>query len=429
MTARAIEEHLLGETLESRMRALRRRRARAPGVSREVNRVVENVLRGRSLSRDEALRLADCSREALPWLCGAAAYLRDLGRGRTVSFSPKVFIPLTRLCRDECGYCAFRQSPGEAERLYMSLDEVVALARAAERLGCTEALFTLGERPEQRYPEARQWLYRNGYRTTIEYLHQACRRVLTETRLLPHSNPGTLSCREMQYLKGVNASMGLMLENVSERLCQEGGPHHRAPSKRPRVRLKVLRMAGELRIPFTTGLLVGMGETRKERIESLLRIRDLHQQYGHIQEVIIQPFRAKPDTPMASHPELSMDELLWTVAAARLILGPTVNLQVPPNLSATTYPLFLLAGINDWGGISPLTIDYVNPEAPWPQLSELRRKTEMLGFTLKPRPPVYPEYIRERTEYISESIKHRLHALIDEDGYIRGGIDRYVCTT
>lgn len=427
MMTRAIKERLLGETIESRKGVLQRGMDAAFGVSRELKRAVESVLGGRYLPRDAALRLADCSRQELPWLCGAAAHVRDLGRGRTVSFSPKVFIPLTKLCRDECGYCAFRQSPREAERPYMSLDEVIALARAAERLGCTEALLTLGERPEQRYPEAEQWLSQNGYRTTIEYLHQACWQVLTKTRLLPHSNSGTMSLGEMQHLKSVNASMGLMLESVSERLCQEGGPHHRAPSKRPRVRLKVLRIAGELSIPFTTGLLVGIGETRTERIESLLRIRDLHQQYGHIQEVIIQPFRAKPNTPMASHPELSLDELLWTVAAARLILGPTVNLQVPPNLSAATYPLFLLAGINDWGGISPLTIDHVNPEAPWPQLSELRRKTEMLGFVLKPRLPVYPEYIRERTEYIPEPIKHRLRALVDEDGYLRGGIDRYAC--
>ncbi|MEK7814513.1 MAG: 7,8-didemethyl-8-hydroxy-5-deazariboflavin synthase CofG, partial [Chloroflexota bacterium] len=306
---------------------------------------------------------AHCGDEWLADLCAAAAQLRDQGKGTVVTFSPKVFIPLTRLCRDFCGYCTFRQDPSSAQRLYMSPDEVLEVAREGEKLGCTEALFTLGERPEQRYPQAREWLERRGYRTTLQYLTDMCKLVVEETSLLPHANPGTMSRREMAALQPYNPSMGVMLENVSPRLCAPGGPHELAPSKRPRVRLRTIEIAGELKVPFTTGILIGIGETRQERIQSLLAIRRLHQAYGHVQEVIIQNFRAKPHTPMAGAADPTAEELLWTVAVARLLLGPKVNLQVPPNLSAQDYPVFLSAGINDWGGISPLTIDYVNPEA------------------------------------------------------------------
>jgi FO synthase len=398
------------------------------GLPESLKRPVQEALEGQSLPPEEAHLSSSASPEHLPALCRAASLLRERGKGRTVSFSPKVFIPLTRLCRDFCGYCTFRQSPSEAQALYMGREEVLEVAVAGERLGCAEALFTLGERPEQRYPEAKEWLAGRGHRTTLEYLAEACRWVLEETALLPHGNPGTMSAREMARLKAVTASLGLMLENVSQRLAAPGGPHELAPSKWPRARLKSLETAGKLRVPFTTGLLIGIGETRAERVDSLLAIRDLHRRYGHIQEVIIQNFRAKTQTPMAAHPELDAEELLWTVAVARLVLGPEANLQVPPNLNSPEYPLFLLAGINDWGGISPLTIDYVNPEAPWPGLAELRRQTEALGFTLRPRLPVYPEFIREKRDYLPEPLRERVLALADGDGYLRGGMGRYAAS-
>ena len=396
------------------------------GLSDELKAPLAAALEGRDLEDADALQLAASSPEDLASLCRAAAILRDRGRGFDVSFSPKVFIPLTRLCRDFCGYCTFRQSPAEAERLYMSPEEVLAVAKEGERLGCTEALFTLGERPEQRYPEAREWLRHRGYETTLDYLADVSDLVLSETSLLPHGNPGTMSRREMETLRDVNASMGLMIESVSPRLALKGGPHEFAPSKRPSLRLKTVQMAGELKIAFTTGMLIGIGETREERIDCLLAIRELHARYGHVQEVIIQNFRAKEDTAMREHPDPSSEDLLWTVAVSRLVLGPEANIQVPPNLSAADYPVYLLAGINDWGGVSPLTIDYVNPEAPWPQLSDLHRRTEELGFTLRPRLPVYPEYIVKNDDYIPEGIRERIDSLADDQGYVKGGIERYV---
>ena len=292
-------------------------------------------------------------------------------------------------------------------------------------MGCTEALFTLGERPEQRYPEAKDWLRQRGHKTTIEYLCHVSALVLQETSLLPHANPGTMSRREVAALKEVNGSMGIMLENISERLREPGGPHELAPSKWPAVRLKTLEITGRQRVPFTTGILIGIGETMQERIDSLLVLRELHQRYGHIQEVIVQNFRAKPDTAMTNHSEPDRDDLLWTVAVARLILGPEVNIQVPPNLSAREFPVFLLAGINDWGGISPLTIDYVNPEAPWPQIPRLRKRTEELDFVLRPRLPVYPEYIVDKDGYLPEGLKERIMSMADQEGYVKGGIERY----
>ena len=378
-----------------------------------------------SWSDDEAYLLDGDSCPPVEELCGIAAEIRDSGRGRTVTFSPKVFIPLTHLCRDFCGYCTFRHSPATAPRLYMSPDEVLDVARAGQRMGCTEALFTLGERPEQRYPEAKQWLSDRGYATTLEYLSDMCRLVLEETALMPHANPGTMSRRELAALQPFNPSMGLMLESTSPRLYEKGGPHEFAPSKRPRVRLRTLELAGELGIPFTTGILIGIGESRRERIDALLAIRSLHRVYGHVQEVIVQNFRAKPSTPMESSEDATGDELLWTVAVARILLGPDVNLQVPPNLSADDYQVYLDAGINDWGGVSPLTIDFVNPEAPWPALAELRRRTEEQGFHLKPRLPVYPEYFVDTDRWLPHRLRRQALALTNEDGYVKGGMDRY----
>ncbi|MCH7606904.1 MAG: 7,8-didemethyl-8-hydroxy-5-deazariboflavin synthase CofG, partial [Chloroflexi bacterium] len=361
------------------------------GLLPPLTEVLERACRGETVLEEEANALITDNGGSLEELCQVAAALRDQGRGKTVTFSPKVFIPLTRLCRDFCGYCTFRQDPVSAgEHLYMTPEEVLSVAQAGQRLNCTEALFTLGERPEQRYPEAKDWLSRRGYRTTLEYLTAMCRLVAEETSLLPHANPGTMSRQEMAALRPFNPSMGLMLESTSSRLYEQGGPHEFAPSKRPRVRLRTIEIAGELRIPFTTGILIGIGETRQERIDALLAIRRLHAEHGHIQEVIIQNFRAKPDTPMGEEPDATSDELLWTVAVSRLLLGPEVNIQVPPNLSSSNYQMYLGAGINDWGGVSPLTIDYVNPEAPWPAIADLRDRTRAMGFELQPRLPVYP---------------------------------------
>lgn len=382
---------------------------------------------GYALTDAEAWAVAGADEGALSAMCEAAAAMRDLGKGRTVSFSPKVFIPLTHMCRDFCGYCIFRQTPEQAgDTLYMTPEQVLDVARAGQRLGCTEALFTLGERPEQRYPEAKDWLEKRGFRTTLEYLAYVNRLVLEETTLLPHANPGTMSRREMAALQPYNPSIGLMLESASSALHAPGGPHEFAPSKRPRVRLRTMELAGELRLPFTTGILIGIGDSREDRIESLLAIRDLHRRYGHIQEVIVQNFRAKPGTAMQDKLDADTIELLWSVAASRLILGPEANVQVPPNLSADNYRIYLDAGINDWGGVSPLTIDFVNPEAPWPALTNLKEQTEAAGFQLKPRLPVYPEYFLNTGDYLSERLRNTVLALADDDGYVQGGIQRYV---
>lgn len=389
--------------------------------SPEIAAILERALAGEILRRDDGVRLIGCSPRDMGAVRAAACAIRDRGRGRTVSFSPKVFIPLTRLCRDACGYCTFRTTPGSDPALYMTPDQVLDVARKGERLGCTEALFTLGERPEQRFPEARAWLTRRGYRSTLAYLRDMAALVLAETALWPHVNPGTLSEAEMASLKDVSASMGLMLETTSERLCGPGGPHEHAPSKHPRARLHTLETAGRLRVAFTTGLLLGIGETPEERVDTLLAIRDAHDRWGHVQEVIVQNFRAKPRTPMGSAAEPGVDEVVRAAAVARLVLGPTINIQVPPNLTANGYPVYLTAGINDWGGVSPVTIDFVNPEAPWPGIAALAARTVEAGLTLRARLPVYPEYLLYRPEYIPPSLRAGLRAAADKDGYVKGG--------
>lgn len=386
---------------------------------------LDKAVTGASLSKDEAYNLISFYGNQINQLCSAATQMRDTGKGKTITFSPKVFIPLTHLCRDYCGYCTFRVDPEQATRLYMSPDEVLEVAQIAENMGCTEALFTLGERPEQRYPEAKDWLNRMGYKTTLEYLTQMCKLVIEETQLLPHANPGTMSSREIESLKDYNPSMGLMLESTSSNLYANGGPHEFAPSKRPRVRLRTIEIAGELGVPFTTGILIGIGETLEDRIESLLAIRNIHEKHGHVQEVIIQNFRSKPRTPMEKAPDATEIDLLWTIAAARLILGAKANIQVPPNLSSANYESFLDAGINDWGGVSPLTIDYVNPEAPWPLLTDLRDRTRSKGFDLRPRLSVYPEYFIGTDYYLPIAVKDKVMSMSDSDGYVRGGIQRY----
>jgi FO synthase len=326
-------------------------------------------------------------------LCAEARALRDEGHGHLVTYSPKVFIPLTKLCRDVCHYCTFAHPPRRGERAYMMIDEVLAVARAGVAAGCREALFTLGDKPERRYRVAREELEALGCETTLDYLARAAEAVLGETGLLPHLNPGVLTREDAARLRPVSASMGLMLETTSDRLSARGGPHFGSPDKVPARRLETLAAAGEERVPFTTGLLIGIGESRTERIEALLAIRTLAGRYGHVQEVIIQNFRAKPGTRMAGAPEPALEELLWTIAVARILLGPRAHLQAPPNLSYDDFPRLLDAGIDDWGGVSPITIDHVNPEAPWPELERLRSATESRGLELAPRLPVYPEWI------------------------------------
>ena len=371
-----------------------------------------------TLSRREACAFLEAPAEALPDLLTAAGELRDRGRGRTVTFSKKVFIPLTTLCRDYCGYCTFRRDPGESGAHTMTPDEVVALAQAGERVGAKEALFSLGDKPEAAFAEHREFLRRHGHRTTLGYLRSMAARTLEESALLPHVNPGLMGERDLAALREVSVSMGLMLETLSTRLLAPGMAHDRAPDKVPTRRLQTIERAGKLGIPFTTGLLIGIGETRAERVDTLCAIRDLHERYGHIQEVIVQNFRAKPGIPMRDVPEPSLDDLLRTIAVARLLLGPEVNIQAPPNLSADVYPRLLAAGLNDWGGISPLTLDHINPERPWPMIGDLREATAREGFTLRERLAIYPEYAG-RPEFLAEPLRARVDALTDDRGLVR----------
>ncbi|MXW52633.1 MAG: 7,8-didemethyl-8-hydroxy-5-deazariboflavin synthase subunit CofH [Gammaproteobacteria bacterium] len=366
---------------------------------------------------EQALRLESVSDTSE--IAQLACTLRDLGFGDTITYSKKVFIPLTQLCRDVCHYCTFAQTPRHLESVYLSPEEVIDVARSGAEMGCKEALFTLGEKPELRYRAAREWLESHGYSSTIEYLGGAAKRVLEETGLLPHLNPGNLTTEELTSLRTIAPSMGIMLESASDRLTEKGLPHYGSPDKIPEVRLDTLRRLGEGRVPTTTGILIGIGETRLERIESLLAIRNIHQEYGHIQEVIIQNFRAKPGTKMKNAPEPDLDELLWTIAVARILFGSEMSIQAPPNLSPGVLPQIVNSGINDWGGVSPLTPDYVNPEAPWPHLQELSRATESAGKYLHERLTVYPEYIRDADTWIADELKTTLLDKVDAEGMPR----------
>lgn len=367
----------------------------------------------------DAAALRAFAREApLGELTDRARTLRDLGHGGRISYSRKVFVPLTRLCRDVCRYCTFARPPRRGERAYLTPDEVLDIARAGERAGCKEALFTLGDRPELRYSAARDELRSLGHETTLSYLAAMCELVLRETSLLPHVNPGVMSAADIAALRRVSVSQGTMLESVSERLCAPGGPHHGSPDKTPQVRLATLRAAGEIAAPFTTGILIGIGETREERIDALLAIRELHQTFGHIQEVIVQNFRAKPRTPMQAAPEPDRDDLAWTVAVARLALGPSMNIQVPPNLTED-FGALVAAGLNDWGGVSPVTPDHVNPEAPWPHLERLRCETERAGKTLVERLAIYPAYATAPARWVDAELAARVRRATDGQGYAR----------
>jgi FO synthase len=385
-------------------------------IEHRVGRALARARGGKTLAVDEAEALLSARGHALRDLMEIAAALRDLGHGRVVTYSRKVFIPLTMLCRDHCHYCTFAKPPAKLDAPFLTPDEVIAIAEAGRRAGCKEALFTLGDRPEDRYPEAREWLEARGYASTLDYLRAVAIRVIEETGLLPHLNPGVMSWEAMARLKQVSASMGMMLETSSERLSEKGGPHFGSPDKVPAVRLRTIEDAGRLSIPFTTGILVGIGETLLERAESLFAIRDLHRTYRHVQEVIVQNFRAKPGTAMHAHPEPREEEFLATIATARVVLGPRMHLQAPPNLSDPDYPRLLDAGIDDWGGVSPVTIDHVNPEAPWPKLDDLARRSAERGHELRERLTIYPEFAVKPDPWIAGRMRVPVANLLGPDG-------------
>lgn len=375
------------------------------------------VRHGQAISREAALRWIGCSDNDLPDLLATARAAKERFKPGVITYSRKVFLPLTNLCRDYCGYCTFRRDPGDPGAHTMSPEEVLEVAQAGEKLGCTEALFSLGDKPELLFPEMRESLRHLGYRSTLHYLEAMCELVLRETGLLPHPNPGLLSAEWVARLAAVSPSMGLMLETTNTKVLAPGAAHDHAPDKVPARRLKTIEEAGRQNVPFTTGLLVGIGETLEDRVDTLLAIRDLHERHGHIQEVIVQNFRLKPTIPMAHWPEPSQGDMLRTVAVARLLL-PNMNIQAPPNLSAPYYEELVDAGINDWGGISPLTPDFINPEMPWPHLEQLQLRTEGKGAVLRQRLPVYPEYVSRMTTKPG-LLSEKLRAATADDGLAR----------
>jgi FO synthase len=386
-------------------------------TSSPLHEFLGRVRDGHVPSAPEALGLAGC--DDLAAMTTTAAALRDDGHGSNISYSRKVFIPLTKLCRDSCHYCTFAQSPRREAAAYLKPEDVLAIAWAGVRAGCREALFTLGDKPELRYGAAREALARLGYATTLDYLAAMAELVLKQTGLLPHLNPGVMSLDDMLRLRRVSVSQGIMLETAAERLAQKGGPHFGSPDKVPQVRLATIAAAGEAKVPFTSGILIGIGETRRERIEALLALRALHQTHGHIQEIIIQNFRAKPKTRMADAPEPDAADHQWTIAAARIIFGPTMNIQAPPNLSGGPPADVIAAGINDWGGVSPVTPDHVNPEAPWPALAALADHTAQTGKVLVERLAIYPAYVRDAERWLDPTLRSPVRRAVDAEGFGR----------
>src|SRR6478752_3467469 len=376
---------------------------------------LDEVRGGLPLSREGACQLLRCPEDEFPALLASALELKQPFKPRVITYSRKVFIPLTNLCRDYCGYCTFRRDAGDPGAHTMTPDEVLDVARAGEKLGCTEALFSLGDKPELLFPEMRETLRHLRYKSTLHYLEAMCELLLRETSLLPHPNPGLLSAEWVGRLAAVSPSMGLMLETTNADLLAPGAAHDNAPDKVPAKRLRTIEEAGKQSVPFTTGLLIGIGETLEDRVDTLLAIRDLHMRYGHIQEVIVQNFRVKPEIPMRDWPEPTRGEMLRTVAVARLLM-PEMNIQAPPDLSAPYFEELLDAGINDWGGVSPLTPDFINPEKPWPHLEQLKTRTESRGYILRQRLPVYPEFL---TKLISRPglLSDRVQAAADREGY------------
>ena len=387
-----------------------------------MRRAIARAEQGKALSVAEATTLMAARGADLQRSMSIAARLRDLGTGDAVTYSPKVFVPLTMLCRDRCHYCTFAKAPAKLASPFLSPEEVVAIAQAGRARGCKEALFTLGDRPEDRYPVAREWLAARGFVSTLEYLRAVSIRVIEETGLLPHLNPGVMRYEELARLKQVSASMGLMLETSSDRLSARGGPHHGSPDKVPAVRLRTIADAGRLAIPFTTGILIGIGEDDAERAASVFAIRELHRRYGHIQEVIVQNFRAKPGTAMRNAPEPDEETFLAAVATTRIVLGPGMSVQAPPNLSDPEQQLRLLdAGISDWGGVSPVTPDHVNPERPWPAIEALTATTGRRGKALRERLTIYPAFAGRPDPFVASKMRAPVHALLGPDGLAAEG--------
>lgn len=390
-------------------------------MSEIVEILMKSVEDGRDLAREEALLLANIDVNELLILLSAALMIRLKHFGKLTTYSRKVFIPLTNMCRNQCAYCGFRI---QARKPYMNIEEAMSLVKTGEKLRAKEVLVSTGEKPEEVHEEARRALKSMGYSSTVEYVRDFEERILRETeKMMAHTNIGVLTKSEMAELKPFNASMGLMLETISERLMDKGMPHEKSPSKDPKIRLRMIREAGELKIPFTTGILIGIGETWEERVDSLIAIKKVHETYGHIQEVIIQNFMPEPGTPMSNYEPPKLLEILKTIAIARLIFRGEVAVQAPPNLNPKTYHTYLLAGINDWGGISPLTPDFVNIAYPWPKISTVKDATERMGFELRERLPVYPIFISRG--WIPETLKERIENLVDELGLVKRGEDAY----
>ncbi len=386
-----------------------------------LSQIFERFSYGERPRLNEVEFLLKAGSSLLPALASASRRVKLSLRGDVVSYSRKVFIPLTRLCRNSCAYCGFRQPQPKLGEIYLKPRQVLALAEAGARAGCFEALFTLGEKPEEKFVEAERELKQLGYGSTIEYLYECCRLVFKHAGLLPHSNPGILTREELKMLREVNVSLGLMLENVSPRLRGKGGPHELSPGKEPKLRLATLEEAGKLRIAFTTGILLGIGETPAELAASLQAILEIHQRYGHIQEVIIQPFKAKPGTPMAQHPEPETSQIMAAIAVASLLYLGDIPVQTPPNLWPGKLSQAVEAGIDDWGGVSPVTPDHVNPERAWPHVSLLKEAVEGWGLKFKVRLPIYPRYVLAE-EFIPEAFREAVKKLTDEKGYVRGEI-------
>ena len=384
------------------------------GPSKSLSVILDKAESGVDINREEALYLVNIERNEIPYLLLTASKLRDRGKGEVLTYSKNVFVPLTQICRNHCGYCTFKYEPGEGP-LFMSPDEVLDMAKKGAELGCTELLFVTGDKPELKYPIYKEALQKLGYESTADYLIAMGEAGLKEN-IFPHTNLGLATSEELVQFRGSNPSMGLMLENISPRLLKKGQAHYRCPDKVPKLRMKTMELAGELRIPWTSGILVGIGETWEERVQSLFALKELNDEYGHLQEIIIQNFSPKPGIMMEKYPPPSFVEMLKLVAISRLVFGEGMNIQIPPNLNPETYPLFIHAGINDLGGVSPVTIDYVNPEAPWPKLEIMQDIVEELGFTLRERLPVYPEFIEG--EFIDKDVLKRVVDFVDKDGYV-----------
>jgi FO synthase len=385
-----------------------------------LRQAVARARAGEQLGHDDATAALAAKGDDLRALLHAASKVRDegletAGRPGIITYSRKVFIPLTKLCRDRCAYCTFVTVPGKLDSMYLRPDEVLQIAREGQKMGCKEALFTLGDQPEARWKQAREWLDENGYASTLDYVREMAIRVLEETGLLPHLNPGVLTAADFERLRPVAPSMGMMLETTARRLYSErGGPHFGSPDKDPDVRLRVLEDAGRARVPFTSGILIGIGETYAERADAIFALDRISREHGGLQEVIVQNFRAKPATKMQGVPDADLEELAATIATARIVLGPRARVQAPPNLVGDEHQLMLDAGIDDWGGVSPLTPDHVNPERPWPQIDDLARITGESGFTLKERLTVYPEYVRTgREQWLDPRVSGYVDALAD----------------